>query len=49
MQTLQAIKGQRYQILIDVYIGEELDMIDERIEKIVDRNKVMGTLHEDIH
>ena len=46
LQTLQAIKGQRYRILIDVYIGEELDMIDAWIEKIVDENKVMETLHE---
>ena len=45
LQTLQAIKGQRYQILIDVYMGEELDMIDDYIEKIVDSNNIMGTLH----
>ena len=49
MQTLQAIKGQRYHILIDVYTGEELYMIDDWIEKIADRNKVMETLHEEIH
>ena len=34
LQTLQAIKGKRHQILIDVYTGEELDMIDDFIEKI---------------
>ena len=49
LQTLQAIKGKRYQILIDVYMGEELDMIDDWIEKIEDSIKVMGTLHEEIH
>ena len=46
---MQAIKGQRYQILIDLNIGEELDMIDDWIEKIVDSNKVMETLHAEIH
>ena len=35
--------------MIDVYTREELDMIDDWIEKIVDSNKVMGTLHEEIH
>ena len=49
LQTLQSIKGQRYHILIDVYIEEELDMIDDWIEKIKDGNKVMETLHEEIH
>ena len=49
LQNLQAIKVQRYQILIDVYIGEELDIIDDWIEKIVDGNKVMETWHEEIH
>ena len=49
MQTLQAIKGQRYHIMIDVYTREELDMIDDWIEKIADGNKVMETLHEEIH
>ena len=28
LQILQVIKWQRYQVLIDVYMGEELDMID---------------------
>ena len=46
---LWAIKGQRYHILIDVYTGEELDMIDDWREKIADGNKVMETLHEEIH
>ena len=49
LQTLQAIKGQRYHILIDVYIGEELDIIDDWIEKIVDGNKVMEIFHDEIH
>ena len=35
--------------MIDVYMGEELYMIDEGIEKIVDNNKVMEILHEEIH
>ena len=49
LQILQAIKGQRYRILIDVYTREELDMIDDWIEKIVDSNKLMETLHVEIH
>ena len=49
LQILQAIKGQRYQILIDVYTGEELDMINDWIEKIANSNKVMETLHAEIH
>ena len=49
LQTLQAIKGKRYHTLMDVYTGEELDMIDDWIEKIVDINKLMETLHEEIH
>ena len=49
LRTLQAIKGQRYCTLIDVYTGKELDMIDDWIEKIADGNKVMETLHEEIH
>ena len=49
LQTLQAIMGQRYYILINVYTREELDMIDDWIEKIMNNNKVMGTLHEEIH
>ena len=35
--------------MIDVYTREELDMIDNWIEKIVDSNKVMETLHVEIH
>ena len=35
--------------MIDVYTGEELDMIDDWIEKIVEGNKVMETLHGEIH
>ena len=49
LQTLQAIKSQRYRILIDVYTREELDMIDDCIEKIASGNKVMETLHDEIH
>ena len=49
LQILQAIKGQRYRILIDVYTREELDMIDDWIEKIAEGNKVMETLHDEIH
>ncbi len=49
LQTLQAIKGQRYRVLIDVYMGDELDMIDDQIEKIADRNKVMEPLHDEFH
>ena len=49
LQTLQAIKGQRYCILIDVYTREELEMIDDWIEKIASSNKVMEKLHAKIH
>ena len=49
LQTLQAIKGKRYYTLIDVHTKEELDMIDDWIEKIEDNNKLMETLHEEIH
>ena len=35
--------------MIDVYMGEELDMINDWIEKIADGNKVMETLHDEIH
>ena len=34
---------------MDVYIVKELDKIDDWIEKIADGNKVMETLHVDIH
>lgn len=36
-------------MLMDVYTGDELDKIDDWIEKISDGNKVMETLHTDIH
>ena len=49
LQVLQAIKGQRYNFFIDVYTVEELDLIDDWIEKILDSNKVMETLHTEIH
>ena len=49
LQELQLIKGQRYQMLMEVYIVEELDEIDDWIEKIVDDNKVIETLHVEIH
>ena len=35
--------------MIDVYTGEELDMINDWIEKIANSNKVMETSHEEIH
>ena len=49
LQVLHTIKGQRYRILLDVYIVEELDLIDDQIEKIEDCNKVMETLHMEFH
>ena len=30
-------------------MGEELDMIDDWIENIADGNKVMETLHKEVH
>ena len=47
-QALQAIKGQRYQMPMDVYMVEELKKIDDQIEKIANSNKVMETLHAQI-
>ena len=49
LQIFQAIKGQRYQIFVDVYTVAELDLIDVWIEKVADNNKVMETLHAKIH
>ena len=49
LQVLQAIKGQMYRMLVDVYTIEELDLIDDQIEKKVGSNKVMETLHAKIH
>ena len=49
LQVLQEIKGQRYKMLVDVYTVEELDLIDDWIEKIADSNKVMESLHVEIH
>ena len=48
IQALQEIKGQRYRMLMDVYIAKELDKIDDWFEKIADSNKVMETLHVEI-
>ena len=36
-------------MLIGFYTEKELDFIDDWIEKIVDSNKVMEKLHEEIH
>ena len=36
-------------MLMDVYMGDELDKIDDWIEKIVDGNKVIETFHAYIH
>ena len=36
-------------MLIEVYTVEELDKIYDWMEKIVDGNKVMETLHAEIH
>ena len=36
-------------MLMDVYMREEWDKIEEWIENIADGNKVMETLHENIH
>ena len=49
MEKIFANATSHYHILIDVYIGEELDMIDDWIEKIADGNKVMETVYEEIH
>ena len=43
LQVLQAIKGQRYWMLMDVYTEKELDLIDDWIEKILDSIKIMET------
>lgn len=49
LQALQAIKGQMYMIWVDVYTSDELDLIDDWIENISNSNKVMETLHVEIH
>ena len=49
LQVLQAIKGQRSRISIDVYTMKELDLIGDWIENIVDSNKLIETLHGEIH
>ena len=36
-------------MLMDVYTTDELDKIDDWIEKIENSNKAMETLHADIH
>ena len=36
-------------MLMDVYAIDELDKIDDWIKNIIDGNKVMETLHVDIH
>ncbi len=36
-------------MLMDVYTMDELDKIDYGIEKTVDGNKLIETLHIDIH
>ena len=36
-------------MLMDVYTTKELDKIDDQIEKIADGNKIMKTLHVEIH
>ena len=36
-------------MLMDVYTIDELDKIDDQIEKIANDNKVMDTLYVDIH
>lgn len=41
-------KRSRYRTLMDVYTAEELDKLDDWIEKISPGNKVMEGLHEDI-
>lgn len=45
---LQTIKGQRYRTLIEVYIIDEIDKLEDWIEKIAIGNKVIEGFHEDI-
>lgn len=49
LQALQAIKGQKYRMLMDVYTVEELYKIDYWIENMVNGNKVMDSLHVEIY
>lgn len=48
LEALRTIKGQRYQMLLDIYLVEELDQVDDWIEKIAIGYKVMIGLDEDI-
>ena len=49
LQVLQALKGKRYRVLVDVYTTKELDSIDDWILKIEQSNEVMELLHAEIH
>ena len=46
LHILIIIKGQSYRTLMEVYTIEELDKIQDWIEKITAGNKVMEGLHE---
>lgn len=48
-QTLQSIKGQRHRMLMDVYMGEELNKIYDWVKKIAASNKVVEILHAKIN
>lgn len=48
LQALKSIKGKRYQMLMEVYTAEELDKLDDWIEKLLAGNKFMEGLYEDI-
>ena len=49
LQVLQALKGKRFRVLVDVYTTTELDSIDDWIVKIEQSNEVMEPLHAKIH
>lgn len=48
LQALREIKGQRYHMLMEIYVAKELDKLDDQIDKILVGNKAMEGLHDEI-
>ena len=48
LQAMKSIKGQRYHMLVEVYVAEQLDKLDGQIKKILAGNKIMEGLHAKI-
>ena len=48
LEVLKVIKGKKYQMLLSIQLGYVLDNIDDWVENIHARNRVMLALNEDI-